>query len=196
MCHYPLLKGVPLMTPSTTFEEDGKTFSAEEVGEMLTDYIIQGQVISMVMGLVDEEGGWNGPEYVAKHIYGIDYMVGSQLINELTMWNGPRAFELMSLSLPKEGEDETADQKQAREIVEGCLSRSYGFKLAHGLILKVFGETLGSLWRKHEGSDNVPNTYAHWLRYGVVHWSQDELPSPKPFKVLEPYKKGPLLKEC
>ncbi|PGH16761.1 hypothetical protein AJ80_05076 [Polytolypa hystricis UAMH7299] len=195
MCHHPLVKGVPLMTPSMTFEEHGKTFSAEEVSEMLTDYIIQGHVISMVMGLVDEEGGWNGPEYVAKHIYGIDYMVGSQLINEMTAWDGRRAFELMSLSLPKEGEEETADQKQAREIVEACLSRSYGFKLAHGLILRVFGDTLGSLWRKHEGSDNVRNTYAHWLRYGVVHWSQDELPSPKPFKVLEPYKIGPLLQE-
>lgn len=196
MCHHPLLKGVPLMTYSATFEEDGKTFSAEDVTELLTDYIIQGQAMSMVMGLVDEEGGWNGPEYVAKHIYAIDYMVGSQLINELTMWDGPRAFELMSLSLPKEGEEETEDQKLARGIVEACLSRSFAFKLAHGLILRVIGETLGSLWRKHEGSDDVPNTYAHWLRYGVLYWSQDELPSPKPFTVLEPYKKGPLLKEC
>ena len=27
---------------------------------MLTDYIIQGQVMSMVIGLVDNEDGWNG----------------------------------------------------------------------------------------------------------------------------------------
>lgn len=195
MSKSPLLKGVPLMDPTASFEEDGKTFTPEEVSTLLTDYIIQGQVMSLVMGLVDEEGGWNGPEYVAKHIFGIDYMVGSQLINDLTAWNGVRAFELMSLRLPQEGETETGDQKLAREIVEKCLSKSFGFKLAHGFILKVFGHTLGSLWRKHEGSDNVPNTYAHWLRHGVVHWSQNELPSSKEFVVMEPYKIGPLLRE-
>ena len=43
---------------------------------------------------------------------------------------------LMSLSLPKEGDVENAEQKQAREIVEACLQRSFVFKLAHGLILR------------------------------------------------------------
>jgi hypothetical protein len=45
---------------------------------MLTDYIIQGQVMSMVMGLVDDEDGWDGPEYVAKRVYAIEFiMVGT-----------------------------------------------------------------------------------------------------------------------
>ena len=83
-----------------------------------------------------------GQKYVAEHIYGIEYMVNSQLINEFTQWNGPRAFELMSLPLPKDGEQESDDQKQAREIVQACLQRSFGFKLAHGLIVRVLGETL------------------------------------------------------
>lgn len=55
-----------------------------------------------------------------------------------------------------------------REIVEACLQKSFGFKLAHELILWVFGDTLGSLWRKHEGPDNVPGTYVHWLRHGTM----------------------------
>jgi hypothetical protein len=121
--------------------------------------------------------------------------VNSQLINEYTRWNGPRAFELMSLPLPKDGEEESVDQKHAREIVEACLQKSFGFKLAHGLILRVLGETLGSLWRKHEGSDNVPGTYAHWLRYGMIYWTQDRLPDALEFKEIEPFKKGPLLRE-
>ena len=83
---------------------------------MLTDYIIQGQAMLMVMGLVDDEDGWNGPEYVAKHVYAVEFMVGSQLINEVTAWNGRKAFDLMSLSIPKEGEVENAEQ-EAREIV-------------------------------------------------------------------------------
>ena len=43
------------------------------------------------------------------------------------------------------------------------MQRSFGFKLAHGLILRVFEDTLGSLWRKNEGLDGVQGTYAHWL---------------------------------
>ncbi|MCJ1379976.1 hypothetical protein MMC17_003079 [Xylographa soralifera] len=192
-----LLKGVPLMgTSSLTIEEKGKTLGPEEVKRMLTDYIIQGQVITMVMGLIDEEDGWDGPKYVAEHVYGIEYMVGSQLINELTAWDGQKAFHLMSLSLPKEGEVESAEQKQAKEIVETCLQKSFGFKLAHGLILRVLGPTLGSLWRKHEGSDDVPRTYAHWLRHGTIYWNQDELPPTLDFKVIAPFKKGPLLREA
>ncbi|KAI9041461.1 uncharacterized protein KD926_006857 [Aspergillus affinis] len=178
MSKSPLLKGVPFMNPSASFEEDGKTFSPGEVSTLLTDFIIQGQVMSLVMGLVDEEEKWNGPEYVARHIFGIDYMVGSQLINDLTAWNGTKAFELMSLRLPQEGETESEDQRFAREIVEA-----------------LFGNTLGSLWRQHDGSNNAPHTYAHWLRYGVVHWNQDELPSAKDFVVPEPYKRGPLLRD-
>ncbi|KAE8442252.1 hypothetical protein EG329_003723 [Mollisiaceae sp. DMI_Dod_QoI] len=182
----PLLSGLPLM---------GAGFSLEQQKE-LTDYITQGHVISAVMGLIDEEGGWNGPEYVAKHIYAIHYMEGSQLINEFTAWDGHKAFELMSLPLPKEGELESEKQKQAREIVEGCLSRSFGFKLAHGIILRFIGETLGSLWRANDGSDDVPGTYAHWLRYGMIYWDQDELPSALDFQMIPPTRVGLLLREA
>jgi hypothetical protein len=149
----------------------------------------------MVMGLIDEEDGWNGPKYIAEHVYGIDFMVGSQLINDITGWNRQKAFDLMSLSLPKGGEVESAEQKQAREILEACLQKSFGFKLAHGLILRVFGDMLGSLWRKHEGSDNVPGTYAHWFRHGTVYWNQDGIPPTLAFGVIEPFKRGLLLRE-
>ncbi|KAG0645219.1 O-glycosyltransferase [Hyphodiscus hymeniophilus] len=193
----PLLKGVPLQGQGgdLSFEENGKRYEHEEVTQMLTDYIIQGQVLSLVMGLVDEEGGWDGPTYSAEHVYAINYMVGSQLINEVTAWDGKKAFALMSLELPKEGEVESEEQEQARVIVERCLQKSFGFKLAHGLILRVLGDTLGSLWRKHKGSDNVPGTYAHWLRYGTMYWCQDSVPPALDFKVIEPFKRGPLLRE-
>ncbi|KAI1088727.1 hypothetical protein F5B19DRAFT_496123 [Rostrohypoxylon terebratum] len=191
-----LLRGVPLMGGALTIEEeDGTVIPPDEVSRMLSDYIIQGQAITMVMGLVDDEDGWDGPRYVAEHVYGIEWMVGAQLINEYTNWDGKRAFELMSLPLPRDGEVETADQTQAREIVEACLSRSFQFKLAHGFIIRVFKFTLGSLWRAHEGSDNVLGTYAHWLRYGTIYWNQDDIPPPLEFPVKEPIKRGPLLRE-
>jgi len=192
----PLLKGVPRMMKGelpALVEDDGTIIEPEQVSCMLTDYIIQGQAMTMVMNLVDKEDGWNGPEYSANHVYAIDYMEGSQLINEFTAWNGHRAFELMSLALPRNGEEESADQKQAREIVEACLSRSFGFKLAHGLIIRVLGETLGSLWRSHPGSDDVVGTYAHFLRHGITYWCPDSLPERLPFEIIEPIKIGPLL---
>ena len=201
MCGDGLLRGVPLMEVEegmsfTEEEKDGslRVVGGEELGRRLTDYIIQGQVMSLMMGLVDEEDGWDGPRYVKEHVYGIEFMEGSQLINELTAWNGPRQFDLMSLKLPAEGEEESQDQKEAREIVEKCLTRSFGFKLATGFILKVMGDTLSSLWRKHEGSDDVPGTYAHWLRYGMVYWNQDELPQAVEFELSEPYRRGSLLR--
>jgi hypothetical protein len=191
----PLLKGIPLMGGGFTIEEKDKVIDAEEASRMLTDYIIQGQVVTMVLGLVDEEDNWNGPKYFAEHVYGIEFMEGSQLINEFTAWDGQKAFDLMSLPLPKEGEDETADQKQAREIVDGCLQRSFGFKLAHGMILRVYKVTLGSLWRDNPGSDDVPGTYAHWLRHGIAYWNQDSIPPTMNFKEFPAYKTGPLLRE-
>ena len=133
-----LLKEVPLMGREFTNEEEGKSM-------MLTYYFIQEQVMSMVMGLVDDEDGWDGPEYIAKHVHAIKFIEGSQLYSEMTAWNGKKAFDLMSLSLPKEGEVENAEQKEAREIVEACLQKSFGFKLCHGLILKMYGKTLGTL---------------------------------------------------
>ncbi|KAI8959569.1 hypothetical protein F5Y11DRAFT_368038 [Daldinia sp. FL1419] len=189
----PLLKGVPLMSNSATIQEGGKTIGSDEVQKMLSDYIAQGQATLMVMGLVDEMDGWDGPQYVTEHVYGIEWMVGSQLINEFTNWDGKKAFELMSLSLPTLGEAESDEQKLAREIVEACLQKSFGFKLAHGMIIRVYKYTLGSLWRDNEGSDDVPGTYARWLRYGTAYWNQDELPPPVIFEVIEPFKRGPLL---
>ncbi|KAK2612722.1 hypothetical protein QQS21_001173 [Conoideocrella luteorostrata] len=190
----PLLKELPLTIFHSSFEENGKVYGPEEVTRMLADYIIQGQAIRMAMSIEDPEDGWNGPKYSAKHVYAIDYMVGSQLINEMTAWNGPRQFELMSLPLPKEGELESEDQELARQIVEACLGKSFGFKLATGLILRVSGDTLSSLWRKNTGADIVPCTYASWLRYGTRYWSQEALPERQKFEVLKPVKVGPLLR--
>lgn len=193
----PLLKGLPLMgaTAPSTLKEGDREISADEVGRMLTDYIIQRHVMTMVMSLIDEEDRWYGPEYVAKHVFAMEFMEGSQLINYMTAWNGPKQFGLMSLSLPTHDETETVEQKEARIIVEACLQRSFGCKLAHGLILRVMGDTLGSLWRRHEGSDDVPGTYAHWLRYGTLYWNRTQMPTRLDFQVIEPLKRGPLLRE-
>ena len=188
-----LLKPLPLNDMSQPFVDNGRTYSAEESSKLLTDYIIQGHAIMMVAQLEDPDDGWNGPEYVSEHVYAMEFMVASQLINQHTAWDGRRAFELMSLKMPSSEESETDNQRQARIIVEDCLSRSFSFKLAHGLIVKVLGPTLGSLWRERPDSDIQPGTYAAWLRYGIEHFCPNAVPKPLPFTVLPPVKRGGLL---
>lgn len=194
--NHPLLAGVPLLGEGLAFDdrETGRRIEGLEMQIMLTDYIIQAQVISAVLGCVDEEEKWNGPEYFAKRVYSIDFEIGSQLINTYTKWDGRVAWELLKLQLPSDGEIESDDHQRAREIVEGCLERSFGFKLAHGLILRVMGPTLGSLWRDFPGSDDVEGTYAAWLRYGMVHWKQCTLPLPINGEAIKPSKIGSLLR--
>ncbi|KAI9931143.1 hypothetical protein ASPWEDRAFT_22994 [Aspergillus wentii DTO 134E9] len=190
----PLLRGIPLMGGTFTITDDDGTFiGPDETSRLLTDYIIQGQAITAVMGLVDAEDNWDGPAYSVVHVYALNFMEGSQLVNEFTAWDGRRAFELMSLRMPGEGEGESEEQGKAREIVEACLSRSFGFKLAHGLILRVNKVTLGSLWRDNPGSDVVDGTYAAWLRYGMVYWCQDTVPGRVELPLIAPSKVGRLL---
>jgi hypothetical protein len=190
----PLLQGTPLMGGKFTItEEDGTFIGPDEVSRILTDYIIQGQAATAVMGLVDTQDDWDGPAYCMKHFYAIDFMEGSQLINELTDWDGQKAFELLSLSMPKEGEEESSDQKEAREIVEACLSRSFGFKLAHGFILRVCKTTLGALWRQNPDSDIVTDTYAAWLRHGIAYWNQNTIPDRVALPLIPATKRGRLL---
>lgn len=73
-------------------------------------------------------------------------------------------------------------------------AEEFAFKLAHGIIIKVLGDTLGSLWRKHEGLDCVPGTYADWLRHGMVFWNQNEVPARTAYSPVELIKRGSLLK--
>ena len=177
----------------TITEEDGTFIGPDEVSRLLTDYIIQGQVATAVMGLVDVEENWNGPAYCLEHFYAIEFMEGSQLINELTAWDGQEAFDLLSLPMPMEGDQESDKQQKACDIVKACLTRSFGFKLAHGLILRVNKVTLGSLWRDNPGSDVVPGTYANWLRHGIAYWNQNKIPRCIKLPLLPPTKVGRLL---
>ena len=192
---HPLLRSVPLMrADGLSFVEDGRQYAPTDVAVLLSDYIAQGQVMSLVLGLVDAADGWDGPAYATQRVFALEFMAGAQLVNELTGWDGRRAFELLSLSLPKPGEAESEDQAKAREIVEACLGRSFAFKLATGLIVRVMGDTLGSLWRKHEGADDIGGTYAHWLRYGTVRWCPDRPPARVKREAM-PLKEGKLLED-
>ncbi|KAF2762231.1 capsule polysaccharide biosynthesis protein [Pseudovirgaria hyperparasitica] len=165
----------------------------EELREKLSDYGIQMLVMSLVIGLVDPETNWDGPGYAHKQMFAMDFSEDTALIEIMTGFDGPKAFRLMSLPLPKEGESESPDQVEARTLVENVLRRSFAVKMAHGPFQNIIGKTLGILWKENTGSDDVLGTYAHWLRHGMLYWTQDTLPTAPDYGLRKPFKTGPLL---
>jgi hypothetical protein len=64
------------------------------------------------------------------HVHSIEHLVSSQLIDDMTEWDGKKPFNVISLSLPKQGEMESQKHKQARDIVQAWLQKSFGCKWA------------------------------------------------------------------
>ncbi|KAL8935219.1 MAG: hypothetical protein Q9216_005529 [Gyalolechia sp. 2 TL-2023] len=74
MYRNPLLRGVPLMEGSFTIDEQGgRKIGPEEVCRLVTDYIIQGQVMTLVMGLVKGHLALLTPANVPILTHGVDY---------------------------------------------------------------------------------------------------------------------------
>ncbi|KAI9695319.1 MAG: hypothetical protein M1820_008726 [Bogoriella megaspora] len=194
MDKHPLIKDPPrwqVVEEMLKGDSDGRSFA--EWRDDLWDYGVHMTVMNQVLGTVDKDLGWNGPEYGEKHIFALDIATHALLIDYLAFFSGARAFQLLSLPLPREGTGQTEDQKAARNIVEQLLATSFAVKLGHSGT-RIFGETLGLLWRKNAGSDDVVGTYAHWLRFAMVHWTRIENPKPLEFKAQKPLKVGPLLR--
>ena len=75
-------------------------------------------------------------------------------------------------------------------------------KLAQGIVVRILGETLCSLWTGNEGADDLEGTYARWLWEGTMFWGRSEgrsegegVLSRMEFEVVPPTKVGPLLRE-
>ena len=161
--------------------------------EIMTDYAIQIQCMGSAQGWLDEEGGWDGPKYVRENCW-LNSMINAAFVQEqMTAWSGQRQHELLKLALPGPGEDESEDQKEARNIVEKVVAEAWCLKLGHGFSAKVFGaDTLGILWRKNEGTDCGDGTYAGWLRWAETNCKQESPLQPMHIPVYQPTKKGRL----
>ena len=182
---HPLLEGVPLMrVPKDTSGSNANGVTDEGI----TDYAIQIQAMSAAQRWKELGGGWDGPKYVREKAWLWGMLEGANVPEQLTGWDGPRIFALLSLRMPSgPGEVvvvETAEQRQAREIVEKSVAGSWCYKLSHGTTAKLFGcDTTGMLWRKHVGSDAKPGTYAGWMRFAMTHCTQDPDRRMKPIEV-------------
>jgi hypothetical protein len=173
---HPLVSHVPLLRVSNevVVEEEGKERMVIN-DAFMTDYAIQIQAIGAAQRWLDEEDGWDGPKYVREKAWLWNMIEGAYVL-EITMgWNGPKEFELMKMRMPAQGEEENSEQALARQIVEKSIAGSWCLKLGHGFSAKLFGaDTIGMLWRKHDGTDCEEGTYAGWLRWAEVYCNQAE----------------------
>ena len=181
----PLLKGVPLMRVPSDTSRNGNQAGVTDEG--ITDYAIQIQALSAAQRWKEPTAdGWDGPKYVREKAWLWGMLDAANVPEQLARWDGPRIFELLSLRMPWP-EEETEEQRLAREMVEKSVAGSWCYKLSHGTTAKLFGcETTGMLWRKHEGTDAKPGTYAGWMRFAMTHCTQVEMMKPLEIPVYEP----------
>lgn len=180
---HPLLSHVPLMrVPEEVVHHEEISNRLAINDAAMTDYAIQIQCISAAQGWSDVEEGWNGPQYVKEKCWLLNMVDSAFMHDQLTGWNGQRQFDLLRLKLPSSQERETEDQKLAREMVQTIVEKSWCLKLGHGFSAKLFGcDTLGMLWRRHDGSDCEMGTYAGWLREAEIFCVQESPPEPLVF---------------
>jgi hypothetical protein len=192
---HPFVKHVPLMhVPQEVVIDDDGHGKMVINDEAMTDYAIQIQCMGSAQRWVDEEDNWDGPKYVREHCWLYSMMDGAFAHEQITGWSGQRQFDLLKQKLPGRDEKESEDQAFARKMVENTIANSWCLKLGHGFSAKLFGaDTLGMLWRKNKGSDCENGTYAGWLRWAEVNYSQDDAPEPMKVPMYEPTMKGKLL---
>ncbi|KAF1996222.1 hypothetical protein P154DRAFT_525782 [Amniculicola lignicola CBS 123094] len=192
MHNHPLVKHVSLLKVATEVKIDdegqGKMVINDEV---MTDYAIQIQCMGSAQRWLDEEGGWDGPAYVRENAWLLSMIDGAFMVEQMTNWSGKQQFDSLALSLPEDGEEDSAEQARARQLVEKVVGESWCLKLGHGFSAKLFGaHTLGMLWKENDGSDCGEGTYAGWLRWAEVHLRQVKVIEPMKVEEYEPTMKG------
>ncbi|KAF9264009.1 hypothetical protein L218DRAFT_958828 [Marasmius fiardii PR-910] len=192
MHKHPLVRHVPLMVvPKEILLEDDGGGSTVVNDSVMTDYAIQIQAMGAAQRWLDVEDGWDGPKYVREKTWLLSMMENAFMHDQMTGWSGKRQFELLSLKM-SDSKGETEEQRLARELVEKTVGGSWCLKLAHGISGKLFGDTLGMLWKRHVGTDCAEGTCAEWMRWAEVSCKQDKPTKPLEIPVYKPTMIGKL----
>lgn len=191
---HPLISHVPLMrVPQEVVVDDDGQGKMVINDEAMTDYAAQIQCMGSAQAWVDDEDGWDGPKYVREKCWLQSMMTGAFAHEQMTSWSGVKQWNLLNQAIARP-EDEDEDQRLARQIVHKLVAESWCLKLGHGFSAKLFGgDTLGMLWRKHDGSDCKEGTYAGWLRWAEVSVRPDVPIRPLEIPVSSPTMRGKLL---
>ena len=92
---------------------------------------------------------------------------------QVTGWSGNLQFELLTAKRSGVGVVKDDKWQAAENFVNDALANTSTMKLSHGIpgALESF---LADLWdsEEHHDKDNLEETFAHYLRYGSVHYNQ------------------------
>ncbi|KAJ2993669.1 hypothetical protein NUW58_g1772 [Xylaria curta] len=167
---HPLLRHLPLLCPPVD------KLNCPDLNMMMegfSDYLAAFLCFERLRKLVDPSDGFNGPEYYSNHMLLFPAIQEMYYFQQQTNWSGTRQFEL--LTTKRTGEDVIKDEKwqAAENFVTNALANTSTMKLSHGPAgaLESF---LADLWdrKEHQEKDNGEDTFAAYLRYGSVHFSQ------------------------
>ncbi|KAI0390733.1 capsular polysaccharide synthesis protein-domain-containing protein [Xylariaceae sp. FL0594] len=167
---HPLLRHLPLVSPPV------ERLNCPEMNvmmETLTDYLGAFMCFERLRKLIDPADGFNGPEYYSTRMLLFPAMQETYYFQQQTKWSGTRQFELLTAKRTGEGAVKDETWRAADAFVTDALANTSTMKLSHGPpgCLDSF---LADLWDspEHQEKDNVPDTFAAYLRYGSVHFDQ------------------------
>ncbi|KAI1639435.1 capsular polysaccharide synthesis protein-domain-containing protein [Biscogniauxia mediterranea] len=167
---HPLIRHLPLLCPAVD------KFNCPDLNVLMegfTDYFGQTMCCERLRKLVDPSDGFNGPEYVSNSVLLFPVMQEMYYFQQVTGWSGTRQFELLTAKRSGAGVVKDERWQAAENFVHDALANTSTMKLSHGPpgALESF---LADLWdsEEHHDKDNIEGTFAHYLRYGSVHFQQ------------------------
>lgn len=139
----------------------------------VTDYPSQTWCIERIRHLIDPRDGFNGPEYWANNVFGIDMAPEMWRHQIKTCWSGQRQWELFSKKRSGEGCVKDAEWQEAEDLVHEIISDSAMMKLSTGSP-GTEDWWLAGFWNKkeHERADIEEGTFAAYLRWASCHFDQ------------------------
>lgn len=154
---------------------------------LLQDYWVNLLAWEKLKVTVDESSGWNGPEYIRRHVLFLDPLQEAFAAEVRTRLNTPRLFQL--LSSPREGGD-PALQGEAKALVDYLLTNSTVVKLYHGHGY-MLAPPLATFWEApgNGDADVRPGTFGEYLRRGGEIVNQQRVAQP----IQLPAYDGPIL---
>lgn len=162
LAQHPIFDGVPA-------EPNPRVLMAIKPGseQLLLDYWVNLLAWEKLKVTIDETSGFNGPEYIQKHVLLLNPMQEAFAAEVRTRLDTAKLFKM--LTCPRQANAEGVDpalQAEAKALVNYLLTSSTVMKLYHGHGY-MFVKPLASFWEEpgNENADISPGTFGEYLRY-------------------------------
>lgn len=173
--HHPIFDGVPS-------EPNPRVLMAIKPGSegVLLDYWVNLLAWEKLKVTIDETSGFNGPEYIQKHVLLLNPMQEAFAAEVRTRMDTAKLFKMLTTSREATAEGvDPALKAEAKALVDYLLTSSTVMKLYHGhgyMLMKP----LATFWEEpgNEDADVKPGTFGEYLRYAgeIIDQQREVLP--------------------